>query len=66
MGAVLFGRAGATLPSAAGIGLWNAEPTHGIEDHGLWQYITQREENSSAFPVVLRRFPTELTLLPGR
>lgn len=65
MGAVLFGRAGATLPSAAGIGLWNAEPTHGIEDHGLWQYITQREENNSAFPVVLRRFPTELKLLPG-
>lgn len=64
MGVVLFGRAGAKLPSAAGIGLWDANPLRGIEDPGLWKYISNREHLFPEFPVVFRRFPTEVSMLP--
>ena len=60
LGVVVFGNAGPNLPATAGIGLWSATPGLGIEDPELWKYIEERERMDDTFPVVLRRFPTEM------
>lgn len=62
IGVVMFGKTGPNLPATAGIGLWEALPTEGIEAASLWEYMETRQDLENDFPIVLRRFPSEMAL----
>ena len=65
IGVVFFGPFGPNLPSSAEMGIWSSSPGDGIESDDLWTYIVDREKYHADFPVVLRRFPTEMNLTSG-
>lgn len=60
-GIALFGPAGPTLPNSANLGMWASESVDGFGHDALWEYIAFREKHEKSFPVVLRRFPAEIT-----
>ncbi len=60
VGVVLFGLAGPSYPSAAGLGIWEVEASPLAERDELWEYIERRGSQQAAFPVILRRFPISI------
>jgi hypothetical protein len=56
-GYALFGPAGNTDPSVAGLGTWSHSRTPMVDDPSAWAFLRNRKLEDPRLPVILRRLP---------